>query len=364
MKKLVLILSLIASLAAAAFAQDTRLKILEQPKPELPQNYLTLDVQGTVVLKIQFLDFGEIGEITALKTLPNGLTERAVVAARKIRFEPEKKDGKPVTVSREIQYYYSWNGGWRFPAENADLAPATAGDAGKAEAIIAKAVQSLGGDRYLHVASQIGRGKFSVLRDGGVLSFQTFLDVLVFPDKERTDFRGGGSRTVQVNTGSTGWVYDDDRELIKVQNEGQIANFKQGIRTSLDNLLRGTWKGDAELSYIGKRPATLGKRNDVLRLTYKDGFTVEFEFASDDGLPQKAIYKRLSADNEEIKEEDRYAQFIEVDGIKTPFIVDRLSNGIPSSRINYESIDFNKSIPESVFAKPASVKDAKKDIKL
>jgi len=72
----------------------------------------------------------------------------------------------------------------------------------------------------------------------------------------------------------------------------------------------------------------------------------------------------LSADNEEIKEEDRYAQFIEVDGIKTPFIVDRLSNGIPSSRINYESIDFNKSIPESVFAKPASVKDAKKDIKL
>src|SRR5258706_15322984 len=86
-------------------AQDVRLKILEQPKPELPQNYLTLGVQGTVVLRIQFLDLGEIGEITPVKTLPNALTERAVVAAGKIKFEPEQKDGKPLTVVREIQYF-------------------------------------------------------------------------------------------------------------------------------------------------------------------------------------------------------------------------------------------------------------------
>ncbi len=361
-KKYLIAFSIILFCWSASSAQDTKLKILEQPKPELPTNYLTLDVQGTVVLKIQFLDFGEIGEITPLKTLPNGLTERAVVAARKINSDPEKKDGKPVTVRREIQYYYSWNGGWRFPAEGSDLSPAAPGEAGKAESIIARAVQNLGGERYLHVTSQIGRGKFSVLRDGGVISFQTFLDVLVFPDRERTDFRGGGARTVQVNTGSTGWVYDESRESIKDQNDVQIANFKQGIRTSLENLLRGSWKGGGELAYLGKRPSTLGKRNDVLRLTYKDDFTIEFEF-SDDGLPQKAVYKRLSADNEEVREEDHYAQFIDIDGVKTPFIIDRLSNGVPASRINYESVEFNKAIPASVFAKPSSVKDAKKDIK-
>src|SRR5437762_2093335 len=79
---------------SSALAQDVRLKIIEQPKPELPQNYQTLDVQGTVVLRVQFLDFGDIGEVTPVKTLPSGLTEKAVAAARKIRFEPEKKDGK------------------------------------------------------------------------------------------------------------------------------------------------------------------------------------------------------------------------------------------------------------------------------
>lgn len=232
----------------------------------------------------------------------------------------------------------------------------------KALSIVTKAIQLLGGDRYLQIKTQIGRGKFSAIRESAVVSFQTFTDVLVFPDKERTDFKSHGSRTIQVNTGDTGWVFDGDQDLVKVQNAGQIANFKQGIRTSLDNLLRGTWKGEADLAYGGRRPASLGKRNDVIKLTYKDGFVVEFEF-SDDGFPQKALYKHTSGDGEETKDEDRYAQFIDVGGIKSPFIVDRFSNGKPSSRINYESIEFNKPIPDSIFAKPANAKEARKDIK-
>lgn len=363
MKKFCIILSFILCLGIPAFAQDVRLKILDQPKPELPQNFMTLDVQGIVILRVQFLDFGEIGEITPVKPLPSGLTEKAIAAARKIKFEPEKKDGKSVTVTREIQYFYSWNGGWRLLAEKTNALPPPNTEPGKAEEILQKAVKSLGGNSYLQIKTQIGRGKFSTIREGAVISFQTFVDVLVFPDKERTEFKGGGSRTVQVNTGSTGWVYDGDQDLIKVQNAGQIGNFKRGIQTSLDNLLRGYWKGAADLSYVGKRAATLGKRNDVVKLTYKDGFAVEFEFAADDGLPQKAIYKRTSGDGEEITEEDRYAQFLDIGGIRTPYVIDRLVDGKPVSRINYESIDYNKVIPDSIFTKPTNPKDAKKDIK-
>lgn len=235
----------------------------------------------------------------------------------------------------------------------------------KAEAIVAKAVQILGGDRYLQVRSQIGRGKFSVIKENAVISFQTFVDAIVFPDKERTEFKGGGTRTTQVNTGNTGWVFDGDQELIKIQNATQVENFKRGQRTSLDNLLRGSWKGSSAVTYVGRRAATLGKRNDVVRLTYTDGLVVEFEFATDDGLPVKAIYKTQTGEGETpITEEDHYAQFIDVSGIKTPFIIDRFTNGAQSSRINYESIEFNKTIPDSVFTKPSNPKDAKKDLKL
>ncbi len=233
----------------------------------------------------------------------------------------------------------------------------------KADAVLKKAVQVLGGDNYLKVKSQIGRGKFSLMRDGMIGSFQTFVDVIVFPDKERTEFKSFGTKTVQTNVGDSGWIFDGAAEVINVQSETQIKDFKRGINASLDNLLRENWRGKATLSYVGKREATLGKRNDVIKLTYDEGFTAEFEFTAE-GFPAKAIYKRTNPDGEEVKEEDRYAQFVEIQGIKTPFIIDHFSGGVLTSRINYETIEFNRSIPDSIFAKPNSPKELKKDLKL
>jgi len=233
----------------------------------------------------------------------------------------------------------------------------------KAEAIIRKAVDYLGGDKYLQVKTTVGKGQFTQILDGRASSFQTFLDIIVFPEKERTEFKGGGTHTVQVNTGDTDWIFDDENEIIKVQTEKQVANFKTGMRVSLDNVLRGYWRGQAELSYVGRRAASLGKRNEVIKLTYKDGFTVEFEFSSDDGTPQKAVYKRKSAEGDDIPEEDRYAQFIESAGLRHPNIIDHFTDNVHTSRINYESIDYNRQIPDTAFAKPATPKEAKKAVK-
>jgi len=237
-------------------------------------------------------------------------------------------------------------------------------EADNAEAIIERAVEYLGGPKYLNVTSQFSRGRFSIFKEGVVVSFQSFVDVIVFPDKERTEFKSTGIKTVQTNVGDTGWIFDGNVERIKDQDESQVESFKRGIRTSLDNLLRGQWRGHATLSYVGKRQATLGKRNDVVKLSYDDGLTVEFEFAADNAQPAKAIYTRSGPDGEEVKEEDRYAQFVEVEGIRSPFIIDRFTNGAHSSRINYESVEYNRSIPESIFAKPSNPKDLKKDLKI
>jgi hypothetical protein len=132
---------------------------------------------------------------------------------------------------------------------------------------------------------------------------------------------------------------------------------------SLDTLLRGAWRGSGAIEYVGKRPASLGKRNDVVRLKYEDGLTIEFEFA-DDSTPMKATYKRTNADGEEVTEEDRYAQWVDINGIRTPYIVDRFTNSKPTSRINYESIEYNVRVPDSIFDKPSNPKELKKDLKL
>jgi hypothetical protein len=235
----------------------------------------------------------------------------------------------------------------------------------KAEVILKHAVENLGGERYLQVKSQIGRGKYSILRDGALISFQTFVDVVVFPDKERTEFKSAGAKTVQTNVGDAGWIFDGAAQVINVQSKEQVDNYRRSLRTSLDNLLRGGWRKEAgaKLQTAGKRQAGLGKRNDVVKLVFADGFAVEFEF-SDEGLPVKSVYKRKNAEGEDVTEEDRYAQFVDIQGIKTPFIVDHFSNKQQTSRVNYESVEFNKTVSDSIFAQPKSPKELKKDLKL
>lgn len=232
----------------------------------------------------------------------------------------------------------------------------------KAEAVLKKAVEALGGDNYLKVKTLVARGKYSQVRQGMIGSFESFVDVIVFPDKERTEFKALGRKNVQTNAGDAGWIFDGTTEVISEQSAAQVESFRRGMNASLDNLLRGFWRGKAELSYVGRREASLGKRNDVVKLTYPDEFEVEFEFSAE-GLPAKAIYNRTNPDGVEQKQEDRYAQFVDVQGIKTPFIIDHFSGGVHVSRINYETVEYNKTISDSIFEKPNSPKELKKDLK-
>lgn len=356
MKKIFSSLIIVLCFFTFAFAQNSPLKILENPLPQLPEGY---DAHESILLKVTFLGNGEIGNVSLVKGSPQSkLAENTIAAAKKIRFQPKIIEGKSISVTTTVEYYYRPGSGWEitFPKSFQETDE-------KAEAILNKAVQTLGGEKYLKAKSLVGEGKFSIMRDGAVVSFQNFVDVIVFPNKERTEFKFNGVKNVQTNAGDEGWIFDGAANVINVQNETQINDFKRGMSVSLDNLLRGHWRGKAELSYVGRREATLGKRNDVVKLTYADGFEVEFEF-SDEGLPVKAIYKRTNPDGEESKEEDRYAQFVDVNGIKAPFIIDHFSGGVQTSRINYITVEYNKSISDSIFTKPSNPKELKKDLKL
>lgn len=234
----------------------------------------------------------------------------------------------------------------------------------KAEEIIKRAVEKLGGEKYLAVKTVYGKGLFTLLKEDGKSLPSSFVDVFVFPNKERTEFKLLGNKTIQTNYDDKGWIFDSSAFAVNDQKPEAIESFKQTIRVSLDNLLRGYWRGTGAVSYVGKRPATLGKRNEVIKLRYNDGFTVDFEFAATDYLPMKALFIRVNAENAELKEEDRYAQFVENQGVLSPFIIDHFTNGLQVSRINYESVFYNKPVPDSIFSKPTNLKELKKDLKL
>jgi len=235
----------------------------------------------------------------------------------------------------------------------------------KAEQIIKHAIEVVGGDKYLNVRTLIGRGFYTSYQDGMSQIPAKFIDYIVYPDKERTEFTGGGIRTIQANFGNQGWLYDGASRTLNDMKPAQIEDFKRGMRTSTENLLQGWWRKEgAVLSYIGRREAGLARRNETVRLTYPDGFWIEYEFGAKDGMPAKIIYKRnrKKPDSDEIvelTEEDRLAKPITIDGVTTAWVVDHFINGAQTSRINYESIEFNRPVPDSLFAKPDDVKKLK-----
>ena len=237
--------------------------------------------------------------------------------------------------------------------------------AAKVETILSRGIAALGGNAYLNVTTVIGRGLYTPFQDGVSLVPARFVDYLAYPARERTEFTGDGIRTIQTNVDEIGWLYDGATKSLHDMKPAQIDDFKRAMRTSVENLLRGWWKKEhATLSYVGRREAGLARRNEVVRLTYPDGWWIEYEFAAKEGLPEKVIYKRErrkpdSEETEEITEEDHLAKPITIDGITAPWVVDHYINGVQTSRINYESIEYNRPLADSLFVKPANIKSLK-----
>lgn len=247
------------------------------------------------------------------------------------------------------------------PSNNANATAAALTNDEKAEQIVRRAIDALGGSAYLAVQTITSRGLLTPFDKGISQLPSMFTDYYVLPDHDRTEFRISGLRTVQTNNGDQGWIYDNASRTIKDMKPTQIAEFRLTLRTSLDNVLRGWWhKEGAMLSYVGRREAGLGRRNETVRITYPDGFSVDFEFGAKDGLPAKAIYKhKPTAEGEEVMEEDRYARYLNVGGLNVPFIIDHYRAGDQMSRISYDTIEFNRPIPDSMFTKPANIKAIK-----
>jgi hypothetical protein len=235
----------------------------------------------------------------------------------------------------------------------------------KSQQIIDKAVEVLGGQAYLSLKSVVGKGFFSPFHEGAAMPPSRFLDYIVYPDRERTEFSGSGVKSIQTNVGESGWLYDGMVKKITDQEAAQIEDFKRTMKTSLENLLRGWWKKEgAKVRYVGRREAGLAKRNETVRLTYPDGFWIEYEFGARDGVPAKIIYKRSrknmdTGDVEETTEEDQLFKFIAVSGVTQPWVIDHFVNGVQTTRINYENVMYNQPLPDSLFTKPTDVKQIK-----
>jgi TonB family protein len=82
----------------------TRAVIHSKPEPQFPESARGRGTHGTVRLRLVLGADGKVQHILVLRALPDGLTEASISAARKIRFTPATRDGRPVSTAVVVEY--------------------------------------------------------------------------------------------------------------------------------------------------------------------------------------------------------------------------------------------------------------------
>jgi TonB family protein len=86
---------------------STKARVLSKPEPQYTEDARKNQITGTVVLRVVFTSGGQVTNIKSVSGLPFGLTERAIAAARQIKFSPAMKDGHAVSMYIQLEYNFN-----------------------------------------------------------------------------------------------------------------------------------------------------------------------------------------------------------------------------------------------------------------
>jgi TonB family protein len=87
-------------------ALDAEVEILSKPKPIYTDEARRLRIEGDVVLKVTFEASGKLVVLGVVQGLGHGLDQAAIDAAKKIEFNPARRDGQPVDHTANLRVVF------------------------------------------------------------------------------------------------------------------------------------------------------------------------------------------------------------------------------------------------------------------
>jgi outer membrane lipoprotein-sorting protein len=232
-------------------------------------------------------------------------------------------------------------------------------DPAKAAALVRDAVAARSGEAYLKITTLESRGQYTPFEKAVSGDPMPFVDYVVYPSRERTEFGKGNSKVIQSNSEAANWVYDATQRMIRDQKEEQVKQFQQNARYDLDNLLRtASQQSGVKLVYLGRREAWRNTFSEALRVDFADGGTATLLFDPRSKLPLMVEYKTVGEEGT-VNNEVRYFRWVDFSGIKFPTIQDFYRNGKQSARVSFDTVSFNVNLPDKLFAKPSNIKEVK-----
>ena len=86
----------------------TKVRLLSKPEPAYTAAAKAEAVNGRVILRCVFAGDGTVKHLLVLRSLPAGLTEASIAAAKQIKFVPATINGKPVSMVIQLEYNFNF----------------------------------------------------------------------------------------------------------------------------------------------------------------------------------------------------------------------------------------------------------------
>ncbi|MFQ5664490.1 MAG: hypothetical protein ACE5HL_11740 [Terriglobia bacterium] len=222
----------------------------------------------------------------------------------------------------------------------------------KAQEILDRTIEALGGETFLAVRDITRRGRLYSFSRGQLASpGDRFLDYVKFPGKERLEL-GKKGKIVYVNDNDQGWELD--RQGVREQTPEQIERFQEGNRRDLEYLLRVRVQQERmQLYYLGREFAD-NRRVQVLELVDERNDSIKLLIDARTYLPSQMRYReREPLSGEWVETVEYYGKYVAVQGIQTPMQLTRERNGLRTLEVHFEEVKYNTGVPDTLFTRAA-----------
>lgn len=222
--------------------------------------------------------------------------------------------------------------------------------AAKAKQLLEEAIAALGGSTYLNVHDATCTGRIGQFDHSGQLTgFGHFIDYQVPPDKERQE-NLPKRNIVEVYNGDKGW--DLDRGGVSEAPATDVADFVEGNKTDLDNILRYRIHEPGMIFRYGGPDIVDLKQVQWAELVDSDNRTIRIAIADATHLPiRKVVETRDPKTRMKSQQTEYYSNYHPIQGVETPFQITRDRNGMKIFQVFFDKCDYNTNLPASIFTR-------------
>jgi len=167
------------------------------------------------------------------------------------------------------------------------------------------------------------------------------------PNLLRQEFNMGGQMVINAFDGETPWMVNPLSGMARpVVITGPHAELIREQSSAFDGPLVGYKDRGGTLDLIGTETVG-GRKMHHLKLTSKSGQVQQCYIDAETMLEARVV-----SESEAGRFEQELSDYREVEGIKIPFLIRSLVNGVQQNEIKLEKVEFNAPIDDALFRMP------------